>query len=194
MGGALEKILEHIRMNAKVEVEKLKELYRKDFLKIEEETKSIIADDRKKIQDKIEEFKKSTEIKMNAENFIFQNRAILETKQNVFFYVLKVAVETLCCNSLFENRYLKHMEKLIERNLPDESCVLVYGDLDYLRFCNNLKFKPSTNLVIKKSLKFKWGAAILCDNFEVDLNVEHLLLNMFDNCRVDILNILSKGK
>lgn len=192
MAGALEKIIEQIRASAQSELNRLRAEHKQNLLKIEEQTNKLICCEKQKLQEKIENFKVSLEKKMSAENFIFKNKAVLATKQKLFFYVLKKAAETLCCSSEFEQRYFSYMEKLIEKNLTIKPSVLVYGKLDYLRFCENLKFKSSSELKIEKSEKFKWGAEILCSNFEIDLNIEHMLFNKFDNSRVEILNFLAK--
>lgn len=190
MNSALNKILEQIRLNAQLELEKLRVDYDKKILQIKHNAQRIINFDKSVLNKKIETSKKNLEIKINAENDIFKSKTILAKKQVLFSRVLKKAIEILCCDSNFETRYFNYMENLIEKNLPKDFCVLFYGELDYLRFCDNLKFNSSTFLKIEKSINFEYGAEILCSTFKVDLKIESLLVERCEGVKAEILKIL----
>ena len=85
------------------------------------------------------------------------------------------------------------MERLIERNLSltGGSFVLFYGKLDYVQFLENLKFKSSDVLTIKKSDEFDRGAIVSCVDFEVNLEVEQIVSNHISKFEPEVLAILT---
>lgn len=191
---ALSKILEQIELKSKAHVEKLRLKNEEQCFKIIENEKKMVEKEQIKLNKKIDLFKKSFEVRVDAENLIFRKNAFLDVKQNLVSEVAGCVVDALCTNEVYEQSYFNFMEKLIAKSLPNEKCVVFYGKLDYDRFLENFNFKNSENLKIEKSNNFDYGALVCCNSFQIDLNVKNLVYNLVYTLRLEILNVLEQGE
>lgn len=193
---ALEKIFSQIDLSAKKEVERLRTEHEAECEKVISKYESMLSNELIRLEKKIKSFRRKLRLKVDAENLIFKNKAILQTKQDVVSEVVELAFEAIVNKNIYENQYFSFMERLMEKNLPSSGivCSLIYGSSDFDRFVENLRFRPSEFLKIEKSDKFDYGARIICSDFEVDLSLKSLLFGWCDGCRPKILKVLQLGE
>ena len=189
MDNALNKIIEQIKKNSEAEIERLRFENEKQCSDVVKHFNKLVEEEKQQLLERIDLFKQKLSFKVDSENLILKSKRILETKQKVLLQVKKGVVEALCSNE----GYFKFMERLIERNLSltGGSFVLFYGKLDYVQFLENLKFKSSDVLTIKKSDEFDRGAIVSCVDFEVNLEVEQIVSNHISKFEPEVLAILT---
>lgn len=189
MDNALNKIIEQIKKNSEAEIERLRFENEKQCSDVVKHFNKLVEEEKQQLLKRIDLFKQKLSFKVDSENLILKGKQILATKQKVLLQVKKGVVEALCSN----DKYFKFMERLIERNLSltGGSFVLFYGKLDYVQFLENLKFKSSDALTIKKSDEFDRGAIVSCVDFEVNLEVEQIVSNHISKFEPEVLAILT---
>lgn len=195
MNNALSKIVEQIKLNAEAEIKRLRAENELQCSAIIEHSNKLVAKEKAKLNERVELFKQNLNFKADSENLVLKNKKLLAAKQNVMLLVKKKVVEALCSNEANRASYFNFMERLIELNLPTPgvSCVLFYGQLDYLQFLNNLKFKPDDVLKIEKASAFDRGALISCADFDVNLEVCQVVSNHILKLEPEILKILTQA-
>ena len=189
MDNALNKIIEQIKKNSEAEIERLRFENEKQCSDVVKHFNKLVEEEKQQLLKRIDLSKQKLSFKVDSENLILKSKRILEIKQKVLMQVKKCVVEALCSNE----RYFKFMERLIECNLSltGGSFVLFYGKLDYVQFLENLKFKSSDVLTIKKSDEFDRGAIVSCVDFEVNLEVEQIVSNHISKFEPEVLAILT---
>ncbi len=194
---ALEKIFSQINLSAKKEIKRLRTEHEVKCEKVISKYEAVLSDELVRLEKKIKSFKRRLKLKTDAENLIFKNKAILQTKQAVVSEVVELAFEAIITKNMYESQYFSFMERLVAKNLPTNSgivCSLIYGSADFDRFVKNLRFKSNESLKIEKSYEFDYGARIVCSDFEVDLSLKSLLFGWCDGCRPKILKALQFGE
>jgi len=169
---SLENILEYINNKTETEIENIRKENILECKKILEDTKNFIIKEKEKTEKKITE--KKEELKKNFETDMKQrrNKAIANKKNEILKKIIDISIDCFCNEN--DDIYINFIEKLIEKNIPNEEFTLVFGEKDYKKLSSVFNGAKPKIKKIENSNEFKYGFKIFCKKYVLNFDIENM--------------------
>ena len=185
---SINNILNYIKNKTDEEIKELKEKYLEEIKKISKNAENEIKKNKLEYEEKIENKKNELKRNFEIEKEQFKKNKFLNEKEKIIKKTINLAFKTFCKESPEE--YLNFIKKLIEKNKPKENFKIIFGKEDHQKFKETYK-----NEKIEKTENFEHGFKFICENYELNFNMEEVFLENSLKLKTKIINALNlKGE
>lgn len=177
---SIDNVLEYIKKKTEEKIFEIKNKNISECKKIFEKYKLTEQTEEKLLNEKILNTKNKLQTEFETNLKQFEKETIATTKEKILNKTFDLAIKTLCED---ENSYYYFVERLLNKNVPKENFIVVFGSKDEAIF-KKISEENFKEINFDMTKEFAHGFKIICKKYVLNFTLENIFLEKITKIKI----------